>query len=328
MVATNEIKNNRVKDEYWILRFLKQRETMLFIFVVLFVIIASFLSEYFLTLYNFEQILIGIALDAIVGIGMTILLVGGGIDLSVGSIIGFSAAIVGQSFLVGNSIPITILYAILGGLFIGAINGSLIAFVNINPIIATLAMMQIARSGAFIISQGFAFSAIPEEFLAISGGDIFGIPNLVIISIVCAIIFAYLLANNITLRKYFYIGGNEAGAFRAGINIERFKFFGYVITGFFASIAAILLVSRMGSTFPHSGTLTEFRVLSGALIGGASLGGGKGSIIGTFLGLLLLGLVNNILVLAGISVYWQGIAVGVILVLAVASDALMTRRKF
>jgi len=142
------------------------------------------------------------------------------------------------------------------------------------------------------------------------------------------VVFGFLLAKNVILRNYYFIGGNEPAAYRAGIGVNRYKFMSYVICGIFSALAAILLVSRMGSTFPHSGLGTEIRVISACIIGGCSISGGKGTIFGSFLGVLLLGLISNILVLLGVSVYWQGIASGTILVLAVISDALLNRRKY
>jgi ribose transport system permease protein len=309
-------------------RLIFHREILLVLFILLFGLLASSASPYFLNLENFKQVLIAISLDTVVAVGMTIVLVGGGIDLSVGSIIGFSAAMIAVSFESGNSIFVTILIALASGILVGAVNGVLISYVNINPIIATLGMMGIARSGSYIISGGYAFSNIPERFVAFATATPVGIPNIALVALVSVGLFTILLSHNITLRKYFFIGGNEAAAYRAGIKVERFKLFSYIICGVFSALAAILLVSRMGSTFPHSGLGTEIRVISACIIGGCSINGGKGSVIGSFLGVLLLGLISNILVLLGVSVYWQGIASGIILILAVTSDALLNRRKY
>lgn len=306
-------------------RVLLQRELFLVIFIILFCVYAAFATPYFLDLNNFKQILIAIALDGIVAVGMTVVLVGGGIDLSVGSVIGFSGAILGLAFVNQFSILVAVLMAILGGILIGATNGVLISFLRINPIITTLAMMGIARSGTYIVSGGFSFSRIPDQFKAFAAGNLFGIPNTALVTIFFVVVVHYFLKNSAALRKYYYIGGNEAAAYKAGIQVNWFKFFSYVISAVFASLAAILLVSRLGSTFPHSGLGTELRVISACIIGGASISGGKGTVVGAFLGVLLLGLINNILVLTNVSVYWQGIVSGVILILAVASDVLINR---
>lgn len=306
-------------------RVLLQRELFLIIFIFLFGVYATFATPYFLDINNFKQILIAIALDGIVAVGMTVVLVGGGIDLSVGSTIGFSGAILGLAFMNDLGIPVAVVLAILGGILVGAINGVLISFLRINPIITTLAMMGIARSGTYIVSGGFSFSSIPDPFKAFAAGNLLGIPNSALVTIFFVVLVHYLLKNSAALRKYFYIGGNEAAAYKAGIRVDGYKFFSYVISAIFASLAAILLVSRLGSTFPHSGLGTELRVISACIIGGASISGGRGTVVGAFLGVLLLGLINNILVLTNVSVYWQGIVSGVILILAVASDVLINR---
>jgi ribose transport system permease protein len=306
-------------------RIVSQRELFLLIFIFLFGIYASFATPYFLDVNNFKQILIAIALDGIVAVGMTIVLVGGGIDLSVGSVIGFAGALIGLAFGLGLSIPVAITLAMLGGVMVGAVNGGLISYLRINPIITTLAMMGIARSATYIVSGGYAFSTIPDAFKAFAAGNVFGIPNTAIVTIALVLIFNFLLKNSAALRKYFYIGGNESAAYKAGIRVDNLKFFSYVLAAAFAALAGILLVSRLGSTFPHSGLGTELRVISACIIGGASINGGKGTIIGAFLGVLLLGLINNILVLTNVSVYWQGIVSGTILILAVATDVLVNR---
>lgn len=309
-------------------RLLAKRELMLALFIILFGVVASIASPYFFNLENFKQVFLAISLDTIVAVGLTIILVSGGIDLSVGSTIGFAAALIGMLFQQGFPILPTVIFALLAGVLVGLINGVLIAFVNVNPLIMTLAMMGIARSGSYVISGGYAFSSIPESFTAFAAADVFGVPTLVIVALICVVVVGLLFSNNVVLRKYYFIGGNEAAAYRAGIRVEWYKFSCYLACGVFAALAGILLVSRMGSTFPSSGSGTEIRVVSACIIGGCSLNGGRGTIFGAFLGMLLLGLISNILVLMGVSVYWQGVASGTILILAVLSDALSNRRKY
>jgi len=309
-------------------RILMKRELMLTFFIILFGAFASIASPYFFQVQNFKQVFLAIALDSIVAVGLTIVLVSGGIDLSVGSTIGFSAALIGMLFQNGFSIFPTIIFALLAGALVGLINGVLIAFVNVNPLIMTLAMMGIARSGSYVISGGYAFSSIPKSYTAFAAGDVFGVPTLVIVALICVVVGGLLFSNNVTLRKYFFIGGNEAAAYRAGIPVGWYKFASYLVCGILAGLAGVLLVSRMGSTFPSSGSGTEIRVISACIIGGCSLNGGRGTIFGAFLGMILLGLISNILVLLGVSVYWQGVASGTILILAVLSDAISTRRKY
>ena len=309
-------------------RLVSQREFLLAIFILIFGVVATFATPYFLNIDNFRQILIAISLDVIVAVGMTIVLIGGGIDLSVGSVVGLSAVVAGLAFGNDLSIPVAIFLALAAGVLVGSLNGVLIAFVKINPLITTLGMMGIARSATFVLSGGYPLSSIPEAFKAFAAGNLFGAPKIGIVAIGFIVISSVLLANNVFLRKYYFLGGNEAAAFRAGINVKFVKYISYALCGAFAAVAGLLLVSRLGSTFPHSGQGTELRVISACIIGGCSINGGRGTIIGSFLGVLLLGLISNILVLTGVSVYWQGIVSGSILILAVASDAIVNWRKY
>lgn len=304
-----------------------QREVLLAIFIVVFGLIASFATPYFFQFANFQQVFIAIALDMIVAVGMTIVLVSGGIDLSVGSVIGLCAAILGLAFGVGMSIPLVVMLAIAGGIVIGVINGVLIAWVKINPIITTLGTMTIARSGCYILTAGYPLSSIPPKFKAFSAGNFLGIPNNAVVALLCVIVADLALRNNVSLRKFFFLGGNEAAAFRAGIRVTWYKLLAYVISAVAAALAGILLVARLGSAFPHSGLGTELRVISACIIGGCSISGGRGTVIGSFLGVLLLGLISNVLVLSNVSVYWQGVITGIILILAVASDAILNKEK-
>lgn len=310
-----------------LIRFISNREAFLVLFIILFGVLASLSTPYFLNVDNFRQIMIAIALDSVVAVGMTIVLVGGGIDLSVGSIIGLSSAVIGLSFKSGLDIPMALVLAVAAAILVGATNGALISYVRINPIITTLALMGIARSATYILSGGYAFSSIPSAFTAFAAGSVLNVPNTAIVTLLCVLVFHFLLQRSASLRKYYYIGGNESAAFKAGLRVNAYKFASYVIVAAFAALAAILLVSRLGSTFPHSGLGTELRVVSACIIGGCSISGGKGTVLGAFLGVLLLGLIGNILVLLNVSVYWQGIVTGVILVLAVASDALINRTR-
>lgn len=303
------------------------RETILIITLAIFSLIASILSPYFFNIDNFRNIIIAISLDTIIVIGMTIVLVGGGIDLSVGSVMGFSAIVVASTLAAGINIPTCIIISLCCGAIIGAVNGALISYVGVNPLIATLGMMTAARSGVYVVAGGHSLARIPFRFKAFTRGDVLGIPNLFIIGLIALVLFDFLLRRNSVFRKYYFVGGNEQTAYLAGIKVKAFKFFSYIITGLCAAIAGILLVSRMGSAFPHSGMGTEMRVISACIIGGCSITGGKGKVLGSFLGVMVLALVSNVLVLLGVRVEWQGVVSGTILILAVLADAIMQRRE-
>lgn len=307
-------------------KILFQRELFLIAVIVIFSAFASFLTPYFLDTTNFKQVLIATVVDGIVAIGMTMVLVSGGLDLSVGSVIGLSGIGIGLSFGHGYGSVFAIIMALLIGLLVGSVNGFLVAIMRINPIIATLGMMGIARSATFILSGGYALS-IPDEFSSLAEGAIFGVPTIIVITLVMVVIVNFLLKKQHILLQFFYVGGNEEASFKSGIPVRSIKFASYMIASFFAAIAAVMLVSRMGSTFPHSGTGTEIRVISACIIGGCSVSGGKGSVIGSYLGVLLLALISNILVLLNVSINWQGVVSGIVLILAVLSDVFVNKKR-
>lgn len=307
-------------------RLLFQRELFLVVIILCFGVFASLLTPYFLDTYNFKQVLIATVVDGVVAIGMTMVLVSGGLDLSVGSIIGLAGIIIGLTFSQGFGTPTAMFTAVLCGLAVGAVNGLLIAVLRINPIIATLGMMGIARSATFILSGGYAL-AIPNSFSALAEMETLGIPSIVLLTLVLVVVMDILLKRQYFLVQFFYVGGNEEASFKSGIPVRGIKFIGYILCAVFAAVAAILLVSRMGSTFPHSGTGTEIRVISACIIGGCSVSGGKGSVIGSYLGVLLLALISNILVLLNVSINWQGVVSGIVLILAVLSDVFVNKKR-
>jgi len=316
-----------IKARLSLQRLAHSREVVLLITLGVIALAASILSPYFFNAMNFTNILIAVSLDTVIIVGMTMVLVGGGIDLSVGSTLGFCATILARPFGAGIGSPVAIVIALVCGIAIGVINGLLIAYVGIDPLITTLGTMTIWRSATYITAGGNPLSDIPVSFKAFAQGNLLGIPNLFVIGLISIVVFDILLKSNTFFRKYYFVGGSEKSAFRAGIKVKWLKFLSYVITAVCSAVAAVLLVSRMGSAFPHSGLGTEMRVISACVIGGCSVVGGKGTILGSFLGVVLLALINNILVLIGIKAEWQGVVSGMILILAVLSDAIMLRRE-
>lgn len=324
----NKNENINLNEKYITFRrFIKAREINLLIFIIALIVISSLISPYFFTVENINSILIAASLDIVVIVGMTIVLIGGGIDLSVGSVFGFGAAILAWCFSKGYSIALSISIAFICGLIIGSINGVLIAKVRINSLITTLGMMTIARSGVYIVLRGYALASIPQSFKNFAAGSLFRIPNLFLVGIILVIISDILLRRNTMLRQYYFVGGNENTAYLSGIKTVLLKYFSYVIVSALSIGAAILMVSRLGSAFPHSGLGMEIRIISACIIGGCSVSGGRGTIVGSFFGVILLSIINNILVLKGISVEWQGVFSGLILILAVFSDVFVNKRR-
>ena len=306
----------------------QKREISVVVLILVACVIATMLSPYFLSVANFKNILISCAVEMIVAIGLTLVLISGGIDLSVGSVVGMSGIVMTLLFEAGWSTPIAILGALATGVLTGALNGVLISYANLSPLITTLGTMTIGRSVVFILSGGYAFSSISPSLKGSFNAETFlGMPNLVWFAIAMFAAFDVLMRNNVWFRKFKYLGGNEVAAIRAGIPSRRLKLYGYIICSLLASIAAIVTVARMGSAFPNTGIGLELKVITAVVVGGCSIYGGKGTVLGSVLGVILLNLINNVLVILSLSVYWQGIASGSVLILAILSDAATQRGK-
>lgn len=305
------------------------REATVFITIIIFSAILTFLSPHFFTIGNIRTTAIGMSADGIMAIGMTIALVSGGFDLAVGSIFALSGVVTGMLYLAGINIWIAVLIGIIASVLCGLISGILIGKVKLNPLIVTLGMMGIARGIVYILTKSSPQSLrnMPNLFSQIGRGSVFGIPIIVIIFIVLTILADYLMRNSSILRKVFYTGSNEKAAKLSGINVEKIKIGVYMSTAFLAGIAGIITLSRFGVANPTAGVGSELRVISAAVIGGASLEGGEGTVYGAVLGVILLGIINNSLVLLGVSVYWQELISGLILILAVTIDHLSQVRK-
>lgn len=309
-------------------RLLLSRELTVAVMILALAIAATAISPFFLTTANLKNVVIGMSFELVVAIGLTLVLISGGIDLSVASVVALSAVVIALVFDAGGSVPLAMLAGMAAGAVVGVINGGLIAYVGLNPLITTLGTMTIFRSAVYILSGGYAMSSIPGSFKGIANGTwLWGVPNLVVLVVVLVLVFHLLVANNVWFRKFAFLGGSEMAALRAGINTKRLKFAGYVICSLFAAVAGIIVVARLGSAFPNTAQGMELRVITAVIVGGCSIYGGRGTILGAALGVLLLALVNNVLVLNSVSVYWQGVASGCVLILAILSDAIINRGK-
>ncbi len=309
--------------------FLKSRSDDIGIIVALIglCIIMTILSPTFLTVNNLLNILQQISVISIIAVGMTFVIIQGGIDLSVGSIVAFTGLIMaGLMKNEGWNVGISVLTGILVGVVLGLINGVLVAEVKLPPFIATLGMMSLARGAAFTISGGQPIYTLPESFDAISGKiGIIPIPALIMIGI-------YLLASYVLkytkLGRYTYaIGGNEVATILSGINVKLYKIAVYVISGLCCAISSILLTARLDSAVPVAADGYELDAIAAVVIGGTSMMGGEGKISGTFIGALIIGIVNNGLNLLAVPQGPQRMIKGAIIVAAVAFDILRKRRQ-
>ncbi|WP_068117305.1 ABC transporter permease [Tropicimonas marinistellae] len=307
-------------------RIARTRELTLLALIMAIIVAMSLASPHFLSVANFRAISIGMTPNAIIVIGMAILLASGGFDLSVGSVMALSSTVVALLLLAGWSTPTAVLAALLVGTAAGLVNGGLVTGFGINPLVATLGTMSIARGIALVMTEGFSVSSLPAGFGAAGRASLAGLPVLFWVTIVMVVTFDLAVRHTAFFRQVYFIGANERAAALSGIAVNRVRVVAYVITGILASLAGVLLASRLMSGTPTAGNGLELQVLAAAVIGGASLKGGEGTILGAFLGVVFVALINNAMTMLAVSVYWQMIIIGLVLVVAVALDMLMRRR--
>ncbi|MDR1389110.1 MAG: ribose ABC transporter permease [Treponema sp.] len=295
--------------------------------LVLLCVIMSILSPRFFMLANFKNIFVQISIISIIAVGMTFVILTGGIDLSVGSTVAFCGLMLGTC-IVNLKMPIlpALLIAITAGTLVGFVNGILISKLNLPPFIATLGMMSIVRGAAFSITGGQPVYTYPKAFLSIAG-NVFGIPIPIIIM---AVIFAaalYLLKYTKLGRYSYSIGGNEAASKLSGINVPLYKTAVYTILGFLCSISSIILVARLDSAVPVAGDGYELDAIAAVVIGGTSMMGGEGKIWGTIIGSLIMGVVSNGLNLLATPQGMQRMIKGAIIIVAVLVDVFRKRSR-
>ncbi|MEX3007608.1 ABC transporter permease [Hoeflea sp. TYP-13] len=307
--------------------FIDVRELTLIVMIAVIIIVMANLNPYFLSLSNFRALSVGMAPTAVIVIGMAILLASGGFDLSVGSVMALSSTVVAMLMLSGMDIPMAVICGLLLGAVAGLANGLLVTGLGINPLIATLGTMSIARGIALVLTEGFSLSSLPPEFAWVGKASLGGFPVLVILTLALVIIFDLAVRHTRFFRQVYFIGANEKAAMLSGIHVNRVRIIAYVLTGVLAALAGILLASRLMSGTPTAGNGIELQVLAAAVIGGASLRGGEGTILGAFLGVVFVALINNSMTMLAVSIYWQMIVIGAVLVSAVALDMLIRSRR-
>ncbi len=307
----------------------KQREIGLIVIIALIFVVMSFTSPYFLTWANMKAMLLSFSIEGIVVIGMTILLIVGGIDLSVGAVVCLSMVVAGQLFLSGIDPWLASLGGILAAALVGLLMGLTVTKIGLSHFIASLAAMVIVRGLCMIITQGTPLSlfTLPASFKFLGQGALWGIPFVIILFFVLVALFDFLLRKATLFRKVFYTGSNERAAAYSGININRIKLWVTVLTSTLAGVAGIIYMARLGSATPTFGVGMELNVIAAAVIGGASLKGGTGSILGAVLGVALLSIVTSSLILINVSVYWQDLIKGLILLAAVSIDHLLNKYR-
>ncbi len=308
---------------------LKKSQSLIALFLLCLVI--SVLSDKFLTTNNLWNVLRQISVNICISVGMTLIVLMAGIDLSVGSVLAFTSAVCAgllkngiaiQSLdlFIGFTVLGSVLSALIIGLMMGIFNGWVITKFSLPPFVATLAMLTIARGATMLYTQGIPISNLGSSFEFIGSGWLLGIPVPVWISTIMVLIVVFITKKTAFGRYIYAIGGNEKAAFLSGININNIKLAVYGIAGMMAAIGGVLVTSRLNSAQPNAGTSYELDSIAAVVIGGTSLSGGVGTVTGTVIGAVIIGVLNNGLVLLNVSPFWQQVVKGLVILLAVIID--------
>jgi len=306
-------------------RIMGQQVFWVFVAAVLVCLALSLATDTFATERNLFNVTRNFAFVAIIAIGMTTVIASGGIDLSVGASVVLSAVVVGIAMAAGLPFWLAAPLALGAALIVGLINGVLIAYLGIPPFVATLGMLSIARSMALVLSDNkmiYQFGPDHALLLALGGGNVLGLPNPLLVLCVIAMVMSLVYRWTRWGQHVFAIGGNEQAAKLTGIAVRPMKVTIYMFSAFTAGLAGILMVGWLGSVTTNLGTAMELAVIAAAVIGGANLSGGEGSVLGAVIGALLIEVIRNSLILLGISTFWQGAFIGSFIVLVVAFDRL------
>jgi len=300
-------------------------ENVMIIFIIILAIALSFLNKNFMTVQNMLNVLRQLSYVGIIAIGMTFVILSAQIDLSVGSV----AALAGMMFGVlfrdfGAPWPLALAGAIFAGIVVGLINGTFVAYLRIPAFVVTLGMMTILRGAVLLMSQGRSIGPYPDKFVWIGTGFVFGLPFPTILLIIMLIVGFIALKYSIFGRYVYAIGGNPEAARLSGVNVKKFSLIVFLIVSFAAALAGIVMTARLNSSVPSLGDGMEMDAIAAVCVGGTSLYGGRGSILKTIVGALIMTLIRNGLNILRVSTWWQLVVVGLILIVAVYSS---TRRE-
>lgn len=311
----------------WLQKLTGFREFMVLMAVILLSIFIYIFNQNFLTAYNMQVVVRQVAIFGIMGIAETAVIITGGIDLSPGSMLAFYGVMVAMFMMWGISAPIAIIGLFLLCIVVGLYHGAMISRVGLAPFIVTLGSLSIFRGIAVVSTQGYPIRIESEFFLWIGQGLILGIPVPLFILVAVALTMNYIL-NYTPLGRYIYaIGGNREAALLSGIPVKRVLTFVYVQATVLFGISAIIMAARLGQGMPGVGIGYELNAIAAAIIGGTSLYGGIGTVLGSIIGATLMALIDNLLVLLRVEPWWSELIVGVVIVLAVTVDMITARRR-
>lgn len=293
----------------------------IFIAFICICIILSVATPYFFTMQNILIVLRQVSINGILAIGVTFVIIAGGIDLSLGSVLALTGVVAAGFAHPGtHALIVPVMFGILTGVIIGAVNGLTITLGKVAPFIVTLGMMTIARGLALVWSDGRPVTNLSPSFNYIGGGDLLHIPVPILLFVLVIVISAVILKYTRIGRYIYAVGGNETAARASGIRVNRVKLFAYIMCGGLAGLAGIVLAARITTGQPNAGIAYELDAIAAVVIGGTSLMGGRGSIAGTVIGVLIIGVINNGLDLLNVTSYYQQIIKGIIIISAVLLD--------
>ena len=280
----------------------------------------AFLAPSFLSFDNLVNVALSLAVIGILAVGMTFVILTGGIDLSIGSVVALAGVCAAITTVQTNSVLLGFAAAIAVGLLFGIFNGTFVAYFKVPSFVVTLAVLTVARGLAFILAEGRSIGNLPENFAWLGKTAVFGVP-LAVLLMLATFALGWFLLQYTTFGRYVYaVGGNAEATFLAGVNVRGVTFWVYVLNGLLVGIAAIVLASRLGAGVPNSGLQYELDVIAAVVVGGTSLSGGRGSVVKTLLGAIFIGVMNNGLNLRGTDPYLQKIWLGVVILIAVLFD--------
>lgn len=312
----------------WIKQILRKRESSMFIIIVVITALMSLIkTDTFFTSDNLFNITKQISIITIVAVGQSFILMTGGIDLSVGYSLSLAGIVMAKFLSFGLSPVIAIGLGMLTSVILGAVNGVLITTLKLPPFIITLGIANIARGLTYIITKGFPVT-ISNSFVITLGNGYWGpIPIMTLIMIAIVMLAAYLLRKNSFGLRVLSIGGNETATLYSGISVRKYKIIVYSIGGFLCGIAGIIMAGRLNSGNPNAGLSADMDTIAAAIVGGTSLSGGDGTIVGTLFGALLLGILKNSMVLLNLNMYWQTVVVGFVIIAVCALDKLAQTKR-
>jgi len=308
-------------------RLLKSREIGLLIILLVIAVILSVTTNTFFTLENLLNIIKQVTLVTIVAAGQTFVITSGGIDLSVGSVLGLSSIIMSLFISWGVPVAVAIVICLLCGAFFGVINGTLITRLSLPPFIITLGMMSIARGFINVITKGYPIMISSPFIMGLGQGSWGVLPRMTIFMPLVIAVMHWVFNYTVFGNHVKAIGSNETASRLSGINVRRTKTFVFGLCGLLCGLAGLIMTGRLNSGNPNAGLNFEMDSIAAVIVGGTALSGGYGTVVGTMLGALLLGVIRNGLVLLNVNMYWQTVATGMIIILVCALDSMSQKQK-